>query len=431
VGSHVTRTGRCTTCHVHTAGFKGLGGPDVGQYFDRLSGLVNYADNSSHPLRGMTTADNTLRFAGSTENCLACHYSSGTGRISDECVMCHFEDTSNAPAGNHMDGVLQMASITSNSLPTSAYAITTLAQYDAWCLQCHAGTTVSLGGTFPSAAHRTVIDPTQFAAGRHRGNAVGCIYCHQPHGTGNAQIVRNNPINRMAAGGTIVRFGVFPADNTGSYGTPANQDLWYRARIDNNYATGNVFADAADENNFCNRACHAAATIPSWGKDRIIKRDGATGLYLYTGANQKIFITNNGASFAPVEYTRDNTTSRMHGHVNNEIISTDDMVADYATRAGITGPSMYHYPGSGNANPATFNNLTSPLPFFPDFVDGSRDFTNGYIGQGLIRYRFTCSTCHDPHGSPSVSSNVVGGDAYPDLRLKRNNPSDLCFACHK
>jgi predicted CxxxxCH...CXXCH cytochrome family protein len=420
VGSHATRTARCTVCHVHTAGFKGLGGPDLGQYFDRLSGASNFADNSSHPLRGLTTGDTTLRFAG-TENCLACHYSSGAGRTSDECVMCHFEDQPNA-GNNHMDGTLQMAAVTANALPTSAFAISTLADFDAWCLQCHATTSIGLGGRFPSAAAGSLIDPAQFAAGRHRGNLVGCIYCHQPHGSGNAQIVRTNPANRLGAGGTIRRFGVFPTDNTGSYGTPLNQNIWYRARVDN--VAPNVFADAADENNFCNKACHMAGTVPSWSKEKLLKRDGTTGLYQLSGQKKTFLIE--GA-----EYTIDNTSVRMHGHVNNEIITTDDMVAWYATATGSTGPSKYKYPGSGNANPATFNNLSSPLPFFPDYGDGSRDFTNGYLGQGLVRYRFTCSTCHNPHGSTYTSSNAIGGEAYPDLRLKRTNPNDLCNACHK
>ncbi len=424
VGSHISRTGRCTICHVHTAGFKGLGGPDVGQYFDRsiqVPGPLNFEDNSSHPLRGLTTADNALRFAG-TENCLACHYSSGLPRTSDECVMCHFEDQVNAPAGNHMDGVLQLATVSGNSLPTSAYTISTLTDYDAWCLQCHATTTISLGGRFPSVASRTVIPAADFAAGVHRANAAGCIFCHQPHGSGNAQIVRTGPANRMAAGNTIGRFNVFPLDNTGSYGTPLNQNIWYRARVDN--VSPNAFADSSDENNFCNKACHIARLDASYSKERYLKRDGTTALYQLTGI-KKTFITEG------LERTVDNLSIRNHGHINNEIISTDDMVGWYKTAAGITGPSFYRYPGSASALPGSFNNLTSPLPFFPDYGDGTRDFTNGYLGQGLVRYRYTCSTCHNPHGSPYSTSNSIGGDAYPDLRLKRQNPSDLCTTCHK
>jgi predicted CxxxxCH...CXXCH cytochrome family protein len=426
VGSHVTRTGRCTTCHVHTAGFKGLGGPDIGQYFDRSFQapipLLNIQDNSSHPLRGLTTTDNTLRFTGESENCLACHYSSGPARTSDECIMCHFEDQLSAPATNHMDGILQMAAVTGNTRPTSAFAISTLADYDAWCLQCHGTTTVSLGSRFPSAGARTVLSATEFAAGRHRANTVGCIYCHQPHGSGNAQLVRTGPANRSAAGATVMRFNVFPNDNTGSYGTPVNQNIWYRARVDN--VSPNAFADAADENNFCNKACHIARLDASFSKERYIKRDGTTGLYQLTGL-KKTYITEG------IERTNDNISVRNHGHVNNEIISTDDMVTWFASLTGKTGPGHFRYPGSGNANPATYNNLTSPLPFFPDYADGSRDFTNGYLNQGLIRYRFTCSTCHNPHGTPYSTQNTIGGEAYPDLRMKRLNPNELCVACHK
>ncbi len=154
----------------------------------------------------------------------------------------------------------------------------------------------------------------------------------------------------MAAGNAVIRFNVFPDDNTGGYGTPVNPLVRYRARVDN--VAPNVYADADDANSYCNKACHLAAT-----------------------------------------------DSR--------------------------------YPTLADANPAAFDNPASPLPFFPDFADGSRDFTNGYLGQGPIRYRFTCSTCHDPHGSPYTSSNGSGGDAWPDLRMKRQNPPDLCTACHK
>ena len=45
-------------------------GPDVGQYFDRggyATGLPNYPDNSSHPLRGLTTPDTALLFGGACE----------------------------------------------------------------------------------------------------------------------------------------------------------------------------------------------------------------------------------------------------------------------------------------------------------------------------------------------------------------------------
>jgi hypothetical protein len=107
------------------------------------------------------------------------------------------------------------------------------------------------------------------------------------------------------------------------------------------------------------------------------------------------------------------------------------MVAWYRIAAGRTGSPVYKYPGTANADPAGFNNLASPLPFFPDFADGVRDFDNGYLDRGAIRYRFTCSTCHDPHGSPYTATNGIGGYSYPDLRLKRQSPADLCVACHK
>jgi hypothetical protein len=394
-----------------------MAGPDVGQYFDRIGGTRNISDNSSHPLRGLTTIDTTLRFAG-TPDCLECHYPSVGMNSSDECLMCHFENQPNAPAGNHRDGILQMAAVRSNGLPTEAYPIGTLAQYDAWCLQCHASTTITLGGKSSGRDNRTLIDAEAVANGRHRANGAGCIHCHDPHGSGNARLVRPNPLNRSAANPVPQRFGLFPSDNTGLNGYPQNQSVPYRARVEKN------FADADDVNGYCNKACHIARINSSWSKERIRKREGDSGLYLLTGG-KKISVVDNR------EYSIDNATPRMHGHNNNDIISTDDMVGWYATATGKTGPGKYHYPGLPDADPMRFNNALSPLPLFPDFPDGSRDYKNGYSNMGTLKYRYTCVTCHDPHGSPYPTWNGIGNASYPDLRLKKSNPSELCGQCHK
>ena len=433
---------KCVTCHTHDGGFRGLGGPDVGQYFDRsilAPGPQNFFDNSSHPLMGLTTADNTLRFgAQGSPNCLGCHYSSGPARTSDECLMCHFESAGGGSASlgsQHMDKTIQLAAVSGNSLPTAQYAISTLTDYDNWCLQCHQTTTISLGGIFPSAARRTVIDPSAFASGRHRAQSppVGCIYCHAPHGSGNARLVRINPANRGSAGATPLEFGVFPGDNsglyTGSFGATGSETRPYRARVDN--VSPNVFADADDENAFCNKACHAAKILPAQSKDKAIRRDGTTGNYSLAPGNKKVYQIN-GA-----EYTIDNVTSLQysHGHINDEIISTDNMVKDYAALIGLTGPSYYHYPNLGGALPGAYTvtqNASSPLPFFPDFGDGTRDFTNAWNNLfATIKYRFTCSTCHNPHGTTDTSGNLPNGNSYPDLREKRTNPPALCRECHK
>ena len=61
-----------------------------------------------------------------------------------------------------------------------------------------------------------------------------------------------------------------------------------------------------------------------------------------------------------------------------------------------------------------------------------RDFTNGYLNRGRIVYRYTCSTCHNPHGTSEPNTNR-GSEGYPDLRHRRINPSGstyLCVACH-
>jgi predicted CXXCH cytochrome family protein len=392
-----------------------LAGPDVGQYFDRLSGTGNFADNSSHPLRGMTTPDTTLRFSG-TQDCLECHYAASGTKSSDECLMCHFENQPNAPAGNHRDGVLQMAAVRSNALPTSQFAIGTLAEYDAWCLQCHGSDSIELGRRSADRANRTLIDGASVAGGRHRANGAGCIHCHDPHGSGNARLVRPNPLNRAAAKPVPERFGLFPTDNTGINGSPQNQNVFYRARVEKN------FADAADVNGYCNKACHIARVSSSWSKERMRKRVEDTGLYVLAGA-KKISIVENR------DYTMDNATSRMHAHSNNDIISTDDMVTWFAQATGSTGPGRYHYPGRPDADPSRYKNIDSPIPLFPDFTDGSRDFLNGYSNQGPLKYRYTCVTCHDPHGSPDPALNGIGNASYPDLRMKKS--SELCVQCHR
>lgn len=394
-----------------------LAGPDVGQYFDRIGGARNMADNSSHPLRGLTTIDTTLRFSG-TPDCLECHYPSVGMNSTDECLMCHFENQPNAPAGNHRDGILQMAAVRSNTLPVEAFPIGTLAEYDAWCLQCHANGNITLGGKSARSDNRTLIDPDVVAAGRHRANGAGCIHCHDPHGSGNARLVRSNPLNRSSAKPVPERFGLFPSDNTGLNGYPQNQNIPYRARVEKG------LADAADVNGYCNKACHIARLNSSWSKERMRKREEDSGLYILTGGKKVSIVEGR-------EYSIDNATPRMHGHNNNDIISTDDMVSWFAQATGKTGPGKYHYPGRPDADPARFNNALSPLPLFPDFPDGSRDFKEGYSNQGLLKYRYTCVTCHDPHGSPFPAWNTIGNASYPDLRLKKSNPSELCSQCHR
>jgi mono/diheme cytochrome c family protein len=336
-----------------------------------------------------------------------------------------------------MDGVLQMARLTSDTTaPTSQYAIATLVDYDGFCLQCHGSTSFTLGGRAPSASRGTLLSPADFAASRHRaqtgGNATGCAYCHAVHGEGNAQLVRHNGPNRAGAGALPRRFGVYPLDNldavSPAYGRTGAQNVRYFARVDNtvNGSVHNVFADAADQNRFCSVACHADT------KEHILLRDGTTGSYVLTPQMRKIHVVDN------VQYTIDNLQlAAAHQHVDGEIIPTDNMVRQYAALASVTGPAFYHYPNLPGSDPASFTaalnadymNRPAKLPLFPDFADGSRDFTNGYLNKGLVRYRFTCSTCHNPHGTPEPNANR-GSPGWPDLRARRTNPNNLCNACH-
>lgn len=403
-------------------------GSDVGQYFDRwiqAAGARNYDDRSSHPLRGLTTPDNALLYGG--RNCLACHYASGPAGTGDECLKCHFENQPNAP-GNHRNGIIELATINGNGLPTVVFPINTIQDYDNWCLQCHASTTISLGGVFPSSARRTVIDPAAFANSRHRAQTppVGCIHCHQPHGRSNAKLVRENPLNRRAAGAgpTPARFNVYPNDNLGLGGYGTGQDVPFRSRPYWGDNTLPYVPESDDDQSFCNTACHAGGFFRR--KDRIIKRDAATGNYVTTGAPsfKKIYIVNG------VEYTNDNSLPSQHQHPDGEILPTDIMVFDYAQLISMSGPSYYQYPFTGSSHPAAYNPTLSDLPFSYDFADGTRDFTNAYNGLGVrIAYRFTCSTCHTPHGT--TLANSPGAVAYPDLRLPRMGPGYLCGQCHR
>jgi predicted CxxxxCH...CXXCH cytochrome family protein len=426
---------KCTTCHSHDGGFKGMGGPDVGQYFDRkIMPSGNYADNSSHPLRGLTENSAALLFGGAgSTNCLGCHYGSGAARTSDECLKCHYENNGGTAAlgTNHMDKLIQLAAITpgTNTYGTAAFPIASITDYDNWCLQCHnAVSATSLGGI--AVTSKAVTPTAAFNNGRHRNNltqAIGCIYCHQPHGRGNAKLIRENADNRRTAGGTPMRFGVFPNDNLslGGYGAAQNQN--FRARqywADNSLP---YLPEADDDQSYCNKTCHPAKLSNSLNKDRMVKRDGTTGNYLPNGAPlyRKVFIVGG------VEYTTDNTVATHHQHPNGEIIPTDSMINWYASLTGSTGPSFYQYPLTTSSLPSAYNPATSDLPFSPDYLgDGVREFTNAYNGLGVrITYRLTCSTCHNPHGT--TLANAPGDDGFPDLRLPRANPSTLCLRCHK
>ncbi len=433
-------TSKCTVCHTHDAGFRGVGGQDIEQYFDgaynaasATPGQENYDDRSRHPLTNGTTSASLL--FGGAENCLGCHgakyRSSGVTHYSNECLKCHFENVSGSnpalDATRHMNRVIELSTVTGNGLPGSQYTIGTLAQYDTWCLQCHGGTTITLGGVAPSAAQGTYIDNAAFANGRHRARTVGCIYCHQPHGRSNVMAVRENPQNRRSAGVVPMTFGVYPADNTGSYGVPANQNLPFRAR--QYWGNGSLphLPETEDDQGFCNMACHIARLDSTYAKDKIILRDGTTGNYVLTPANRKIYVVNS------VQYTIDNIINLVpnsHQHPNGDIITTDNMVAYYAGRNNISGPSYYRYPLAGDAHPSSYNPAVSDLPLTPDYLDGSRDFTNAYDALGVrIGYRPSCSTCHNPHGN--ALPNAPAGDGYPDLRLRKNNPNTLCLRCHE
>jgi hypothetical protein len=446
VANHYRNTGRndsshstnkCTTCHPHDSGFAGLGGPDVGQYFDNIAGAGNYADNSRHPLVGFTTAGSLLFGGSGSTNCLGCHYASGAATTSDECLKCHYENNgaSAALGAQHMDGQIQLASNGSgNSFGTSQYAISTIANYDDWCLNCHGRTTVTLGGVQPDNTRGTLLDPAAFSNGRHRAQAgnrqVGCIFCHQPHGRSNAKLVRENAANRGSAwyvsGAGPRKFGVYPVDNTGSasyvgyFNANPNENVLFRSRNRWENAAMPYVPDAGDDNFYCNKACHN----PAYPKDRQVVRDNNTGNYILTAGNLKQYTVDGFI------YTKLDSDPYWHVHVNGEIVTTDNMVQYYAGLNNISGPSYYQYPpATGSSAPSAYVPANSPLPFTPDYGDSDRDFTNGYQGQGRIRFRFTCSTCHDPHGTtlPNQSSQ----DGYPDLRLRKNNPNALCAACHE
>jgi predicted CXXCH cytochrome family protein len=415
-------------------------GPDTGQYFDRAirpPDGQNYDDRSSHPLAGLT--DNTLGtlLFGLTENCLRCHHGSGPERRSNECLKCHFEG-GNAPTSNHRDGILQLARVVSDAVPPAEeFPVATLADYNAWCLQCHDGGSVSLGGITPSAARGTTVSAAAWVNGRHAKQPatrpVGCIYCHSPHGDANAQLVRRNPANRAGAGPVPARFGPFPSDNLDTvaprYGKGGLQAYDYRARIDNASTPSlrAVFADASDEVRYCNRACHGIA------KDREYSRDGTTGLYLLSPDDKRYLLIDGYL------YTVDNVGNAYypHVHVGQGIIPTDDMVRWWAGYTGQAGPALFHYPGLPGSDPSLptpeWNRaaaVTGGLPFFPDFPDGSADYPDAYLSHGPIRYRMSCSTCHDTHGT-LLGNSLRGDPAWPDLRMQaRGGANPLCQECH-
>jgi hypothetical protein len=330
-----------------------------------------------------------------------------------------------------MNGSLELAVTTSgNSFSTTAATVTNLTQYDDWCLGCHGRTTVTLGGIAPDNARGTLLAPAAFAGGRHRnqvtvGKRVGCIFCHQPHGRSNAKLVRENAANRANGGLVPARFGVFPSDNTGSYtGTyfnaSVNENVLYRARNYWENAAMPYTADADEGNNFCNRACHD----PSSPKDRMVVRDNTTGNYVLSG-NRKQYLVDGFV------YPAESWDPSWHVHVNDDIIPTDNMVQFYAAAAGISGPAKYQYPpATGSALPSAYS-WSVNFPFAPDYLDSLRDYTNAYNGLGQrIRYRFVCNTCHDPHGT-TLPNSTGTDDGFPDLRLRKANPSTLCQQCHR
>jgi hypothetical protein len=332
-----------------------------------------------------------------------------------------------------MNKVIELAALPAgDSFGTAQYPIGSLDDFDNWCLQCHGSTVHKLGNRAPSLAAGTVIDCAAFANGRHRAQAVeaqvGCIYCHSPHGKSNAMLVRENAANRGSAGVTNPgprSFGVFPNDNLNLYAVWFNasptENVLFRARNYWENALMPYLPDAADDNVFCGTACHN----PMYPKDHMLLRDNTTGNYLLSGTQKQHVIRG-------VVYTRLTLPASYHVHLNTEIVSTDNMVKDYADLVGKSGPSYYQYPvATGSALPSAYNPAASDLPFMADYADSNRDFTSGYTGPsvGRIRYRFTCSTCHDPHGTNLP--NTMGLDGYPDLRLRKANPSTLCQRCHE
>ena len=65
---------KCTECHVHDEGFKGMGGNNIEQFFDnayRADNTSNYKDMSGHRILSNTTTAGL--FDGTQVNCYACH----------------------------------------------------------------------------------------------------------------------------------------------------------------------------------------------------------------------------------------------------------------------------------------------------------------------------------------------------------------------
>jgi hypothetical protein len=243
--------------------------------------------------------------------------------------------------------------------------------------------------------------------------------------------VRHNAPNRAGAGGVPLLQGLFPKETLDSfpaaYGRFGPQEVRYLARTDNlsTPAGRAVFADASDADRYCNRACHNLG----YPKDRIIVRDNTTGNYVLTPDQRKQYAV--GGSV----YPKGVADPTWHSHVSSEIVSTDDMVRDYAAASGTSGPAFYHYPDKATSDPSVADrdwNVTkrTPLPFFPDLVDGDRDFKDGYRGKGRIAYRFACPTCHNVHGTPEANTfDSQNLNAYPDLRVIRRSNA-LCVRCH-
>jgi len=174
---HYVNTGRldtshytsgCVDCHTHDGGFRGAGGNNIEQFFDRTyraSAANNYDDISRHPLR----TDNVLSYASEVD-CLTCHGVANTDHRNNECLTCHRENRPGLapPTPIHPNGTFEWAV---PRTPGTQYGAAGPAA-DGFCLQCHGSGTdnAALNGVTP--INVIPAGETSWAAGSGHGQAT-------------------------------------------------------------------------------------------------------------------------------------------------------------------------------------------------------------------------------------------------------------------
>jgi predicted CxxxxCH...CXXCH cytochrome family protein len=366
---------KCTSCHTHDAAFKGAGGNNIEQFFDkpvRAFSVSNYDDMSRHPIR----TDNVL-FDAAQVDCYGCHNVTGSTYRQNECLKCHWENRPSNGTPTHPNNIFEWATPGTPATQLAVFPWGTVDNNNTLCLQCHGvgGSSASLGNPAqtPTNIFAATAGETVWTSGSGHGqgtlklakdNLAGppAYYCAECH--------KSSAIRTSGQTRDVLDPGVHASINRKLVRNDNTSDREYPHPNDNTYATIDQRSGKMD--GFCSTKCHRVA-------------GGAT---------------------------------------------KDDNVVDHTWNliGGQTRSGSLTHPTNFLVTTGTYYQQATLLPY-SDWLDNA---TAPMPAAGNA----VCVTCHNPHGGGNIRDS--GGAAVTPIGMKNmlrlspaDNVSTLCKQCHR